>query len=86
MIVAGELALRVTSSHPLLDFPEHVGHVEVPLPAPVTSAGGLRRAAASAMEKLGPDARHGSSCSDHRKLTTSLPGLARRLALIAPSG
>ena len=65
---SGELALSVASSHPLLDFPEDVGHVEVPLPAPVTSAGGLRRAAASAMEELGPDARHGSSCPDYRKL------------------
>ncbi len=63
---SGELALSVASSHPLLDFPEDVGHVEVPLPAPVTSAGGLQRAAASAMEERGPDARHGSSCPDHR--------------------
>ncbi len=83
---SGELALSVASSHPLLDFPEDVGHVEVPLPAPVTSAGDLQRAAASAMEEPGPDARHGPSCPDHRKPTTNLPGPARRLALIAPSG
>ncbi len=82
----GKLTLSAALSDPLLDFPEDVGHVEVPLPAPVTSAGGLQRAAASAMEELGPDARHGSSCPDHRKPTTSLPGPARRLALIAPSG
>src|SRR6266446_3106890 len=71
---SGELALSVASSHPLLDFPEDVGHVEVPLPAPVTSAGDLQRAAASAMEELGPDARHGSSCPDYRKLNNSSSG------------
>jgi hypothetical protein len=81
-----ELALCMLSSDPLLNFLEDVGDVEVPLPAPVTSAGGLQRATASAMEELGPDARHGSSCPDHRKPTTSLPGPARRLALITPSG
>jgi hypothetical protein len=54
MIVAGKLPLRVASSHPLLDFPEDVGHVEVPLPAPVTRAGGLQRAAASAMGRARP--------------------------------
>jgi hypothetical protein len=57
----GKLTLSAALRDPFLNFSEDVGHVEVPLPAPVTSAGGLQRAAPSAMEELGPDARHGSS-------------------------